>query len=72
MINLITGTLIEFDYVNYKGELGHRRAEVQGVFFGSNEYHPEDQFLLAAFDMDKLEHRTFAMADMMNVKYFME
>jgi len=33
------------------------------VWFGSTEWHPEPQWLLEAFDIEKGERRSFAMAD---------
>jgi hypothetical protein len=58
---------IEFDYVNWKGNKGHRRAEIDEFYYGSTEYHPKPQWLLSAFDLDKKEYRIFAMKDMSNV-----
>ncbi|MCM3387261.1 hypothetical protein M3649_03830 [Ureibacillus chungkukjangi] len=71
MNNLLEVTFhdwIEFDYVNWRGEKGHRRTEVNMLYFGSTEYHPEEQWLLDGFDLDKSDFRTFAMKDMSNVK----
>lgn len=61
------GNWIEFDYVNWRGERSHRRVEVDGFYFGSTEYHKEDQWLLKAYDIDRQEDRIFAMKDMSNV-----
>ena len=60
---------IEFDYVNWKGNRSKRRAEVNEYYFGSNEYHPEPQWLLEAYDLDKKAMRMFALKDMSNVKH---
>jgi predicted DNA-binding transcriptional regulator YafY len=59
---------IEFDYVNWKGIKGHRKVEIDEFHYGSTKYHPETQWLLEAFDLDKNEFRIFAMKDMSNVK----
>lgn len=59
---------LEFDYTNYKGEQSHRRVIVHSVGYGSNEWHPEPQWLMYALDLDKNEFREFAMKDMSNVK----
>lgn len=61
------GNVIEFDYVNWKGEKGHRRALIKGFYYGATEYHKEEQWLLEAHDLDKNEDRIFAMRDMSNV-----
>lgn len=60
--------ILEFDYVNWKGIKGHRRVEVFSIYYGNTEYHPEDQWLMAAIDLHKGESRIFAMKDMSNVK----
>ena len=50
-------------YVNWKGVGAIRNIIPKRLFFGSTEYHPEEQWLLEVFDCDKLECRTFAMKD---------
>lgn len=55
---------ITFTYTNWKGEVGQRRAIPLRLFWGSNQYHSEPQWLLEAHDLDKDAHRTFAMKDM--------
>lgn len=62
------GNVIEFDYINWKGEKGHRKAIIKGFYYGNTEYHKEDQWLLEAFDVEKGEDRVFAMKDMSNVE----
>lgn len=68
MFKVVPGDRLEFDYVNWKGEKGHREVEVLGLYYGSNEFHPEEQWILFAFDIDKHAYRTFTMKDMSNVK----
>jgi len=53
---------LRFWYVNYKGEHSHREVYPQGIRFGTTEYYPEPQWLLDAYDFEKKEGRTFAMA----------
>lgn len=60
-INL--GTAIEILYTNYRGETARRRIVPSCLRFGSTEYHPEAQWLLDAFDIEKSAERTFAMRD---------
>lgn len=62
------GETIEFDYTNWKGEKSKRRVFVNDFYFGATEYHNNEQWLMAAWDQDKRQHRKFAMADMSNVK----
>jgi hypothetical protein len=33
------------------------------LWFGTSEWHPEEQWFLQAFDMDKREERDFALRD---------
>lgn len=65
------GDIISFNYTNWKGERATRTAKVRNLLYGSNEFHPEKQWLLIAFDMDKKLQRTFAMKDMCNVQFIM-
>lgn len=67
MMKLEKGMVIQFEYTNWKGEVGTRKAFVYGVEWGSNEWHKEKQWLLHALDLDKGEERYFAMKDMKNV-----
>jgi len=50
-------------YTNYRGETAERRIIPKELIFGSTEYHPEEQWLLVAFDLDKNAERTFAFKD---------
>lgn len=54
---------VEIDYTNWKNERSVRRIVPINVYFGSNQYHPEQQWLLEATDLDKNAPRTFAMKD---------
>lgn len=51
------------DYTNHRGERGIRHVRPLGIEFHSTEWHPAPQWLLSAFDMDKLVWRNFAMKD---------
>jgi len=68
MTNIRKGNIITFTYTNWKGEVGERKAIVSELSYGSNEYHKEEQFILLAFDLDKMEYRTFTLKDMSNVE----
>lgn len=56
---------VYIDYTNYRGERGVRLIQPQpdGLYWGSNEYHREEQWLLRAIDVEKKTLRTFAMRD---------
>lgn len=62
------GTTVEFTYKNWRGETATRSAVVSRFFWGNNEYHPEAQMIMEAFDTDKQELRTFAVKDISNLK----
>lgn len=68
MFNIRANIFIGFDYVNWKGEFGHREVKVEEILFGSTDYHKKEQWLMKAWDMNKQAERIFAMKDMTNVK----
>lgn len=67
-ININVGEKVEFDYVNHRGFRSVRRVEVMGVYYGSNKYHTETQFLMAAIDLETMEERHFAMSDITHLR----
>lgn len=54
---------VVIDYTNYKGERGLRKIIPFGIDFTSNLWHPEEQYLLFALDVEKNTTRFFAMKD---------
>jgi predicted DNA-binding transcriptional regulator YafY len=54
---------VEITYTNWKKVKGKRTIRPINVWFGKTQYHPEDQWLLKALDVDKGEDRDFAMSD---------
>jgi hypothetical protein len=67
MAEVNRGDLIHFKYKNWKGVTSERKAIVNGIFWGSTEYHKENQFLLKGFDLDKMEERDYALRDVEEV-----
>jgi predicted DNA-binding transcriptional regulator YafY len=57
---------VRFTYRNYKGEVSERHVLPAGIHFGETEWHPEPQWLLMAFDLDKQGRRDFALKDIAN------
>lgn len=61
-------------YRNHRGEVAWRRIGLEPnaahfhVWFGSTEWHPQHQWFLRAFDLDKDALRDFAMADVLEWK----
>lgn len=62
------GSVLEFDYVNYREEAARRTITVIGFQFGSNDYHPEEQMFIQGFCHDRKQIRTFACKDISNMK----
>src|SRR5207253_997262 len=50
-------------YRNHRGETSVRRILPIGIRFSSSEWHPIEQWLLDAYDLDKQAERSFALAD---------
>ncbi len=55
--------LVRFTYKNHLGKVALRQVVPQKIHFGSNQWHPEPQWLLDAYDAGKGDERTFAMKD---------
>ncbi len=54
---------IKICYTNYKGETAIRQIIPLQIWYGSTEYHPEEQWLLEAYDVDKQASRSFSLKD---------
>lgn len=54
---------VKIKYTNYRGETGVREIEPIQIWFGATEWHPELQWLLDAFDIEKGAQRSFAVKD---------
>ena len=54
---------IEVKYKNHRGEIGNRRIIPLNIFHGRTEYHPQYQWLLKVWDVDKKDYRTYALKD---------
>lgn len=54
---------VSIDYTNYRGERGIRKIQPINIEFGHTEFHPMDQWLLRARDVEKNADRTFALRD---------
>jgi len=51
------------DYTNYRGERAIRRVIPQAFGWFKTEFHPEDQWMMRAYDLDKKVDRIYAMKD---------
>jgi predicted DNA-binding transcriptional regulator YafY len=55
-------TAVTFTYCNYKNEIETRKVRPIRIYFGSTAYHPDPQWLLEAWDVDRNATRDFAMS----------
>lgn len=54
---------IRFTYTNWRGETAERRVLPRRLRYGATKWHPEPQWLLVAYDLDKEAERDFALKD---------
>lgn len=59
-------------YKNYRGEVAERRIQPIRVDFDATDWHPEPQWLLIAYDLDKQAERTFALKDFNPIQTYEE
>lgn len=60
----LQGGSLFIDYTNYRGERAVREIRpVTAPYLGSNEYHPQVQWLVNAVDVERDLERTFALRD---------
>lgn len=62
--NLIAGEdCVRIVYRNYRDETAERWVRPIEVWYGATEWHPEEQWLLRAWDRDRQDERNFALRD---------
>jgi len=54
---------LKFEYRNWKGRSSLRCVLPTKIYWGSTEYHKQEQWLMEAYDLDKKALRTFAVTD---------
>lgn len=52
---------VTIDYTNWRGERSERIIIPLEIVFESNQWHPEPQWLLRAWDVEKKAERLFAL-----------
>lgn len=55
--------IVVIDYTNHRNERAMRVIRPMEVWIGSTAWHQDTQWLLKAFDLEKLGTRDFAMAN---------
>lgn len=58
-----TETKVKIEYTNYRGEIGMRTIVPIKIWYGATDWHPENQWLLDALDVEKNANRSFAIKD---------
>lgn len=58
-----SGVPVTLVYTNYRGETAPRTIIPRSTRFAATEWHPEPQWLLLAFDVEKNSDREFAIKD---------
>lgn len=61
----LAGRIIKFRYRNWRGEEATRWVIPWEIYFGMTEYHPEPQWLLSGYDIDRKEARAYALKDIL-------
>jgi hypothetical protein len=56
--------ILQIVYKNYRNQIAVRNILPEKLEFGKTEFHPEEQWLVHALDIDKNEKRIFALKDM--------
>lgn len=54
---------VSIAYKNWKGVVGVRLITPLRIYWGKNQWHPEEQWLMDAYDHEKEATRGFAMKD---------
>jgi hypothetical protein len=54
---------VKIEYTNWRGFRSVRRIRPRYLAFENNEWHPETQWILYAYDLERIAERTFAMAN---------
>ena len=55
--------MVVIRYTNYRAETSIRRVVPIRIRFASSEWHPAEQWIMDAFDLDRQAERSFALAD---------
>ncbi len=68
------GEPLEFIYRNHRGEVSKRQMIPRALVWGATEWHPEPQWLIRGWDIEKDAVRHYALNDMSgkNVRRFVD
>lgn len=54
---------LAFEYTNWEGKNAIRKIQPIEIWYGKTKWHPEEQWLLKAIDVEKNAERDFALKD---------
>lgn len=63
IVNMLPRDVHVLVYTNHRGIRSTRHIRPLAVWWGSTEWHPQEQYLLKAWDIDKSAERDFALSD---------
>ena len=59
------GRELRIRYRNWRGEESVRRIVPDHIWYGADEWHPDHQWIMDAYDVDKGANRSFAVRDIL-------
>lgn len=66
MVTLNPEKIVTIRYTNYRGETGIRRIIPIEIRFIATQWHPEAQWVMEAYDVEKGGQRSFAIKDILD------
>lgn len=63
MDNFDAKQIVKIIYTNYRNETSTRTIIPKKIFFDKTDWHPQEQWLIEAYDLDKKADRSFAIKD---------
>lgn len=61
-LSLTVGVQVSFTYTNHRGITEERTIIPHRLYHGVSTFHPEPQWLLECYDMDRQAIRTYALS----------
>jgi hypothetical protein len=63
LTSAMMGNPIKVRYTNYRGETAVRTIVPMSFYFGSTEYHKEEQWLVKLWDVERAAERIYALRE---------
>lgn len=61
--------ILTFTYTNWKNETAFRRVQARALAYKATSWHPEKQWILTAYDLDRESERDFALRDACDISW---